>query len=83
MYMYMCLPVALQPIHLTAGIPRHLAAITPRPFPPPLQVLTLDGLPLQALKGGGPLSGICADEDHVCATSLEGDHAITIWRQAM
>ena len=44
-----------------------------------LQVLTLAGLPLQTLGGCGPLSGVCADDEHVCATSLEGESALTLW----
>lgn len=44
-----------------------------------LQVLSLAGLPLQAIKGHGPLSGVCVDEDHCCATCLEGDHALVLW----
>ena len=45
-----------------------------------LQVLTLAGLPLQVLSGFGPLSGVTVDDDHACCTSLEGDHAIVLWR---
>jgi sugar lactone lactonase YvrE len=46
-----------------------------------VQVLSLDrGLPLQVLKADGPVSGVCADSTHVCTTSLDGDHAITLWR---
>ena len=46
-----------------------------------VQVLTLDtGLPLQCIAADGPVSGVCADDDHVCTTSLDGDHAITLWR---
>ena len=45
-----------------------------------LQVLSLDGLPLQTLCGHGPLSSVCADDELVVTTALEGDHAITVWR---
>ncbi len=46
-----------------------------------VQVLSLDrGLPLQVLQADGPVSGVCADSSHVCTTSLDGDHAITLWR---
>ena len=46
-----------------------------------VQVLTLDrGLPLQVLQADGPVSGVCADGEHLCTTSLDGDHAITLWR---
>ena len=45
-----------------------------------VQVLSLDGLPMQLVKCDGPVSGICADDEHICATKLEGDHAITVWR---
>lgn len=45
-----------------------------------LQVLSLDGLPLQCVPACGPASGVCADDDHVCITSVEGDHALTLWR---
>lgn len=37
-----------------------------------VQVLTLCGLWLQSLRCDGPVSGVCADEEHVCTTSLEG-----------
>ena len=45
-----------------------------------VQLLTLAGLPLQVLPACGPCSGVAADDEHVCATSVEGDHAITLWR---
>ena len=47
-----------------------------------LQILTLDGLPLQCVPACGPVSGVCADDEHACVTSVEGDHAITLWRTA-
>lgn len=46
-----------------------------------VQVLTVDtGLPLQCIKCDGPVSGVCADDEHVCTTSLEGSFAVTLWR---
>lgn len=45
-----------------------------------LQVLTLDGLLLQCVAAYGPVSGVAVDDEHVCVTALEGDHALTIWR---
>jgi hypothetical protein len=45
-----------------------------------LQVLSLDGLPFQSIRCDGPVSGVCADDENVCTTTLEGDHAITLWR---
>ena len=45
-----------------------------------LQLLSLDGLPLQCVLTCGPCSGVCADDEYVCVTCLEGDHALTLWR---
>ena len=45
-----------------------------------VQILSLDGLPLQSVAACGPVSGVCADDEHLCATSIEGDHALTLWR---
>ena len=44
-----------------------------------VQLLTLAGLPLQAVLACGPCSGVCADDEHVCATTVDGGHAITLW----
>ena len=44
-----------------------------------VQIMTLDGLPLQVALACGPCSGVCADDTQVCATSVDGDHAITLW----
>ena len=44
-----------------------------------MQVMGLDGQPMQAVSlGAGPLSGICADDEHVCVTALEGSAAISL-----
>jgi len=43
-----------------------------------LQLMSLDGLPMQSVKVGGPLSGVCVDADHVCVTALEGPAAINL-----
>jgi hypothetical protein len=47
-----------------------------------LQVLTLDGLPLQSMTMCGPCAGVAADERHVCATNIDGEHALSLFRLA-
>ena len=51
----------------------------PDPTGERVQIMTLDGLPLQVALACGPCSGVCADDTQVCATSVDGDHAITLW----
>ena len=47
-----------------------------------VQVLSLSGLPLQSLQCDGPASGVCADDEHVCTTSLEGCALVRAERRA-
>ena len=44
-----------------------------------VQILSLDGLPLQTVAACGPVSGVCADDEYVCVTMLTGDHALAFY----